>query len=126
MGTMRFLLINSTPSDYWAKALRLALVSLGTLETTSRKRATTLLERSAYDVVFIDVTAVADFVEVVKELRQHWPALPIIVAATAVDWVPARAAFRAGATDYICKSHDQQELLSATNAVLEQNNLSAA
>jgi DNA-binding response OmpR family regulator len=117
----RFLLINGAEGIHWEKALESALSSLGPLEAASRDEAPGLIERNEYALVFIDATTVTDVVETVCDLRGRWKSLPIIVAAASTEWAPARATFRAGATDYVIKSYDRQELLSIAHAIMDQS-----
>lgn len=121
MDNARFLLISGTESIHWERTLRAALTSLGALEISSRSEASELIGRNDYALVFIDATAIVEVAETIRDIRGQRRALPIIVAAASTDWAQAREVFRAGATDYVRKSHDHLELLSVTRAVMDQS-----
>jgi len=118
-GEARFLLISRVQSTHWHKTLESALIPLGSLDATEQDQALRMIGRDNYDLIFIDATAVAEAARMVEEIRQQNRALPIIVAAASPDWEQAREIFRAGASDYIRKSHDEQELLSVVSVVLD-------
>lgn len=117
-GEARFLLITGIQSAHWRKTLKSALIPLGALDVAEQDQALVEIEHGDYDLIFIDATAVVESVEMVEAIRRQDRDLPIIVAAASPDWEQAREVLRAGASDYVRKSHDEQELLSVVRAVL--------
>ncbi|HVJ22070.1 MAG TPA: sigma-54 dependent transcriptional regulator [Polyangiaceae bacterium] len=75
------------------------------------------------DVVVTDLDMPKlDGMGLLKELHERDPDLPVIVATSATELTAAVAAMRAGASDYITKPVDFDELiLSVTRAVQERN-----
>jgi len=117
-STMRFLLINGSQSKHWHRALESALAKLGELDAVEEKDALAFLSRCEYAVVFIDATAVAEPPDLIELIRRRWRGLPIIVASAAPQWEQARRVMRAGATNYIRKSYDEEELREAVRKAL--------
>ncbi|HEY8946557.1 MAG TPA: sigma-54 dependent transcriptional regulator, partial [Polyangiaceae bacterium] len=75
------------------------------------------------DVVVTDLDMPRmDGMQLLAKLRELAPALPVIVATSAVEVRSAVAAMRAGATDYITKPVDLEELvLSIERAIVDRN-----
>ena len=113
-----FLLINGTRESYWHQVLEDALATLGTVQIGEEEEAVELVLQQSYDIVIVDATAVKDVPLLVSRIRAQRPDARIVVATTSPTWTRARAAFRAGATDYIRKSLNEDELLSAFRVAL--------
>ena len=113
-----FLLINGTRERYWHQVLEDALAPLGTLQIGEEEKAVELVLQQDYDIVIVDATVVRDVPLRVSRIRAQRPDARIVVATTSPTWTRARAAFRAGATDYIRKSLNKDELLSAFRVAL--------
>lgn len=118
LSKMRFLLINGSQSKYWHRALESALAALGELDAVEEKSALTSISCCEYALVFIDATAVAEPPSLVKLIRSRWQNLPVIVASAATQWEQARQVMRAGATNYIRKSYEEEELREAARKAL--------
>lgn len=119
ISRMRFLLINGSQSKYWHRKLKSAMAALGELDTVGEKGALGALNRSEYSLVFIDATAVAEPSNLVNMIRERWQNLPVIVASAAPHWEQARGVMRAGATDYINKSYDEENLCEVARKALK-------
>ncbi|MBS1786146.1 MAG: response regulator [Acidobacteria bacterium] len=113
VSKMRFLLINGSQSQYWLRTLRSALVGLGEVDAVGEKDVLASIEGCEYVLLFIDATAVAEPSALIELIRSRQETLPIIVASAAPHWEHARSAMRAGATNYISKSYDEDELREA-------------
>ncbi len=75
--------------------------------------------QSDYDVIIIDAGEVRDAALLASRLRARWPEARVVIATASPTWRRAREALRAGATDYIRKSLDEEELRSKIQAVLD-------
>lgn len=114
----RFLLIDGGSGSRWHQALQAALTQLGAMDSVAEQEAISRLDGGEYNLVIIDATAVANVPQLVREVRANWPKLPLLVASASPDWEQAREIFRAGATDYILKSHEEEKLSAAIREAL--------
>ena len=112
-----FLLVNGLRDHYWKEVLEEALASLGTLQVVEED-AIKLVPLGAYDLIIIDATAVAHVPLLVARIRAQQPDVRVIVATASPTWTRAREAFQAGATDYVRKSFDREEILFVVQAAL--------
>ena len=117
-GKARFLLITGSPNSYWQSILSDALIPLGTLEATSEKDAVELVLRNTYDLIIVDATTVSGTPTLVTQMRSRRWDSRIVVATDLPTWTRAREAFQAGATDYIRKFLDKEELLAVLRIAL--------
>lgn len=113
-----FLLISSTRERRWHQSLKEALAPLGTLQVGEEKDAIEVVLQQSYDVVIVDATVVKDVQLLVSRIRARQPDTRIVVATASPTWRRAREAFYAGATDYIRKSLNKEEVLSVFQAAL--------
>ena len=113
-----FLLINGTRERRWGKVLEEALAPLGTLEVGEERDAVEIVLQQSYDVVIVDATVVKDVPLLVSRIRAQQPDARIVVATASPTWRRAREAFYAGATDYIRRSLNKEEVLSVFQAAL--------
>lgn len=114
----RFLLIGGSCDDPWRKVIEGAVASLGTLQIAREVDALNLTRQQDYDVIVIDAAKVADVFLLVSCIRTQKPDARIVVATASPTWRRAREAFRAGASDYIRKSMNKEEVLSALGATV--------
>jgi len=114
-----FLLVSDSSGDYWYQALRGALVDLGSLQVVSENEMAALLQEQTYDVVIVDAGAVANAPEVVSQIRVLAPDTRVVVVTVSPHWKIAKAVFRAGATDYVYKSLNEEEILTIFRSLLE-------
>src|SRR5256885_6193177 len=76
------------------------------------------------DIVITDLTMPnMDGMALIKALRERDRELPVIVASSVIELRSAVTAMRAGATDYITKPFDFEELLLALERAIENRNL---
>jgi len=115
---IRFLLINGSCDHYWREVLEEVLAPLGTLEVSREEEAIKLVLLSSYDLILVDATAVGNVPLLVARIRAQRPEARIVVATASPTWARAREAFQSGATDYIRKSLNREEILSAVQTAL--------
>jgi DNA-binding NarL/FixJ family response regulator len=113
-----FLLINVKQEYFWRQVLEDALTLLGTLQTGGEEEAVTLILQRSYDVIIVDTAAVKDVPLLISRIRDQQPEARIVVVTASPTWRRARAAFLAGAADYIHKSLNKEELLSMFSSIL--------
>ncbi|MBN1991724.1 MAG: response regulator [Anaerolineae bacterium] len=114
-----FLLIGEKTETLWPLVLEQSVLSLGTLQVISEKQAEQQGIEQEYTAIIIDAGAVDNVAQLVSNLRKMQPASHIIVVTASPTWQRAREVLLAGATDYIRKSFDQDELLSKIKAALD-------
>lgn len=74
-----------------------------------------------YTLIIIDATVVKEPVLLVTSIRGQNPNARIVVATWVPTWKRAREILQAGALDYISKSANEQELLSAIKGILRSS-----
>ncbi|MGM0913477.1 MAG: response regulator [Pseudomonadota bacterium] len=60
-----------------------------------------------------------------REMRQRWPALPVIMLTARVEEVDRLLGLELGADDYICKPFSPREVVARVKAVLRRSQLSS-
>lgn len=108
---MHMVLLGTTTDNYWQKALREALTPLGQLDVMTPEQAASGGLDDEYDLVAVDATHVDDVEQFISRLRAEHPGRRIVVLSAAPTWQRARAAFEAGAMDYLPKDLDKRDLL---------------
>jgi two-component system invasion response regulator UvrY len=89
-------------------------------EASTAPEAIRLVREQDWDVVVLDLS-VGDGggLEVLKELKQIRPRLPVLILSMHSEEQYARRAFKAGAAGYITKGSPREELVKAINKVIE-------
>lgn len=83
-----------------------------------------LLNRREMDLVLLDIKLpTMDGMEVLKSIKELYPALPVIVITAYGSIEMAVAAIKAGAADYITKPFDMDELILQVKKALEVHRL---
>jgi DNA-binding response OmpR family regulator len=119
-STARFLLIDGTSDEHWHTVFAKALIPLGELHTGTEDEAVQLVHSSAFDIIFLDASAIKHLVALVTALRITQKETPIIVLTASPTWDLARDLFRAGVTDYLRKSLNQEVVRSIAAAALRR------
>jgi len=89
-------------------------------EASTAPEALALVRERDWDVVVLDLSLGGrDGLEVLKELKQIRPRLPVLILSMHSEELFARRAFKAGASGYITKDIPRSELVSALNKVIE-------
>ena len=88
-------------------------------EASTAQEALQLVRQAHWDVVVLDITLGArNGLEVLKELQQLHPKLPVLILSMHAEDQYARRAFKAGAAGYITKDSSRAELVTALNKVI--------
>ncbi|HYY58134.1 MAG TPA: response regulator transcription factor [Pyrinomonadaceae bacterium] len=89
-------------------------------EASNVHEALRLVRDEDWDVVVLDLSLGGrSGLEVLKELKQIRPKLPVLVLSMHSEEQFARRAFRAGAAGYVTKDSPRAELVKAINKVME-------
>lgn len=88
-------------------------------EARTAQEALRLVSEENWDVVVLDITLGGrNGLEVLKELKQVRPKLPVLILSMHSEEQYARRAFKAGAAGYITKDSSRAELVEAINKVI--------
>ena len=89
-------------------------------EASTVQEALRLVREQDWDVVVLDISLGArSGLEVLKELKQLRPRLPVLILSMHSEEQFARRAFKAGAAGYVTKDSPRAELVKAIDKVLE-------
>jgi two-component system invasion response regulator UvrY len=89
-------------------------------EAGTAPEALKLATEAIWDAVVLDISlAGRNGLEVLRELKQIRPRLPVLILSMHSEEQYARRAFRAGAAGYITKDSSRAELAKAINRVIE-------
>jgi len=89
-------------------------------EASTGPGALRLVREQAWDVVVLDLSLDGrSGLEVLKELKQIRPKLPVLILSMHSEEQYARRAFRSGAAGYTTKDSPRDELVKAINRVIE-------
>ncbi|KUL35453.1 response regulator [Streptomyces regalis] len=87
-------------------------------ETTNGREAVRLARELSPDVVLMDLMLpVMDGIEATEQIRQELPEVRVVALASALDGGAVMAAVRAGATGFLLKNAEADELRHAVKAV---------
>jgi two-component system invasion response regulator UvrY len=88
-------------------------------EASNAQELFDLLRRKSWDVVILDISMPGKSgLEVLKELKQKWPRLPVVVFTMHDEDHFGLRAIRAGATGYLTKDRAPTELIKAIRKVV--------
>jgi two-component system invasion response regulator UvrY len=89
-------------------------------EASTVREALSLVRQENWDVVLLDLSlGDKSGLELLKELKQIRPQLPVLILTMHSEEQYARRAFKAGAAGYITKDSPRAELVKAINKVAE-------
>src|ERR1700737_4389396 len=89
-------------------------------EASTVQEALRLVREQDWDVVVLDISlGDRSGLEVLKELKQIRPQLPVLILSMHSEEQFARRAFKAGAAGYVTKDSPRAELVKAIDKVLE-------
>lgn len=89
-------------------------------EASTVQEALRLVREQDWDVVVLDISlGDRSGLDVLKELKQIRPQLPVLILSMHSEEQFARRAFKAGAAGYVTKDSPRAELLKAINKVAE-------
>jgi two-component system, NarL family, invasion response regulator UvrY len=87
-------------------------------EASTLQEALTLVRGQDWDIVVLDISlGDRSGMEVLKELKEIRPRLPVLILSMHSEEQYARRAFKAGAAGYITKDSSRAELVKAINRV---------
>lgn len=115
---IKFLLINGSRERYWLNMLKGALGSLGSLQITSEEETMDLVLQEDYGIIIVDASVIKNVSSLISRIRRQQPGAKIVVVTASPTWRRAKAAFRAGANDYLPKSMNTEEFRSAFENIL--------
>ena len=88
-------------------------------EASTAQEALQLVREAHWDVVVLDISlGERNGLDVLKELQQLRPRLPVLILSMHAEEQYARRAFKAGAAGYITKDSSRVELVTAMNKVI--------
>jgi DNA-binding response OmpR family regulator len=121
--TTRVLVVDDDHRLYELLASYLAQNDVSPAHAPTGRRALELLEREAFDAVFLDVMMPElDGLGVLKRLRARWPNLPVLMLTAKGDETDRVVGLELGADDYLAKPFSPRELLARLRAVLRRTN----
>jgi len=89
-------------------------------EAAAADRALELVREQDWDLAVVDISlGERSGLDLIKELKEVRPHLPVLVLTMHSEEQYARRAFRAGAAGYITKDSPREELLNALKKVIE-------
>ncbi len=90
-------------------------------EASTGHEALKLAREADWDIVVLDLSlGERSGLEVLKELKQIRPRLPVLILSMHTEVQFARRAFKAGASGYITKDRPRSELVKAINKVIDE------
>jgi DNA-binding response OmpR family regulator len=85
------------------------------------QQAMQLIGEQKFDLTYLDLHLPGmDGIQILKEIRQHQPKLPVIMLTGFGTLQSAVEALRLGATDYLLKPFDPEVLVARTRVILEE------
>lgn len=105
-----FLIVGDASDPSGLQILRDALHTLGHTVVASERNLESRLSAETYSTAVVDAGAVSDLEGIVQEILSVQPQAQVVVITASPHWKIARAVFRAGATDYVRKSQNSQEI----------------
>lgn len=89
-------------------------------EASTCQEALDLVRRENWDIVMLDISLGSrNGLEVLKEVKQIRPHLPVLILTMHSEEQYARRAFKAGASGYISKDSSRVELIKAVTKVVQ-------
>lgn len=116
-------MIGDPQRDPRLRVVAAASASLGHLKVSPVEGVFSTLSRENFDVIVVDAAAVDQLECFVSALREKQANSQIVVISGMPTWKEARAAFRAGAKDYIGKSMDGNVMMLSLERALECNHM---
>ena len=90
-------------------------------DASTGQEALTLAREEDWDIVVLDLSLGSrSGLEVLRELKQIRPRLPVLILSMHTEVQFARRAFKAGASGYITKDSPRSELTKAINEVIDE------
>lgn len=90
--------------------LNKALAPFDGVQVVLEEKALERISQKDHKVVLLDGPSIADLPTLIRQIHERQPTIKILVLTSAPDWRAAREFLRLGATDYIDKSTNLDEL----------------
>ena len=113
------LLINGSNDHQWDRLIAQIVATRGHLRVSSEQTIDVCLAQGSYAVVIIDASVVTCVPQVIRHIHAQQARARVIVVTAAPTWIHARAAFLAGAFDYIVKSLNHDDLETVIGAAID-------
>ena len=117
---MRFLLLQGDKDSYWSAFLADVIAPMGTLGVAVAQEWIAEKEEEPDGLIIVDATNVGQFEKVVSTLCAEKPQRRVVVMTASPTWQRARAAFEAGAIDYLPKTLPADELRNLLKQMLSE------
>jgi DNA-binding NtrC family response regulator len=117
---MRFLLLNGSDDDLLKTFLAEALRPLGSVRVAHAEQKIAPDNEEPDGLIIINATAVEHVEQLVAQLRAERPERRIVVITASPTWKRARAAFEAGAIDYLPRTLTIEEMRAAFQQALRK------
>jgi len=114
---MSMVVIGSKQDSLWHSTLREAFAPLGAVDIIAMEDVCVKELSGRYEIVAVDAAHVKNVEELVSRLRRARPEQRIVVMTASPTWQRARAAFEAGAADYLPKKLSKAELFKSFSKV---------
>lgn len=112
------LLITDTHEHSWVQTVRQAIEPLGGLAIENADCALEQMLQLRHDLIIVDARYVEDVPRLLSRIRAERADARIVVATASPSWRRARAALLAGATDYISRTINAEDLRSRVESIL--------
>lgn len=113
MNTSRVLVVEDDEGLREALVDTLALAGYQWIEADSAEQALLLLKSESVDIVVSDVQmAGMDGLGLLRNIKQHWPKIPVLLMTAYANIEDAVAAMKEGAIDYMAKPFAPEVLLN--------------
>jgi DNA-binding NtrC family response regulator len=106
----RFLLVSDLEQDGWRTTLGESLTTMGMLESVKERWAVERIQERDFEVVILDATGVKKVELLISLILAQRPQTRVVVVTASPTWELARAAFMAGAVEYIEKDTNKEQL----------------
>lgn len=120
-GDYRLLFIAGSREDLWQQAVTAAAQSVGQLCSVTQHEALSKICELHYDLVLVDDLEVDDLAVLMRDIQRCRPGARVVVFTAIPTWQRARTAFNEGVTDYVKKSTNREEIVSALRAALSKS-----
>lgn len=117
---MRFLLLQGDKDSHWSAFLAEVIAPLGNLSVAFAQEWIVEKEEEPDGLIIVDATNVEQFEKLVLTLCAEKPQRRVVVMTASPTWQRARAAFEAGAIDYLPKTLPTDELQSIFKQLLQE------
>jgi len=105
---------------YWQPMLEVIRRRIGPTTTIFEKDVLNQGFFKPSEIIVVDATDVASLPQLVRFIHDLIPEGKIIIVTATPTWKQAREAFHIGATDYIQKRYDKEEMANVLESVLEK------